>query len=550
MRNNRRISFANVVLIICTVLLFICPRMSLSADLEDGEHKEYYKGNRIKRIWNVKDGKSHGSWVSFHKNGTKNEVLDYKKGYLNGEQKKYFDSGNIEQEWNMLKGKKQGIEKKYFGDGHIKSIKNYKNNRMDGEQKFYRSSGLIHRERYYKNGKLSGTQKDYWLNGNISVISKYKNGKLHGKFKTFSPSGELLKTSLYEEGKPLRTQEENYRLEKSNKIKKVLAAAKSVRKEYYDTGELKSISQFKGSMLHGLVKEYFENGGSRSVKHYIEGLEDGIQIMYFDNGNVASRNFYKEGKYDGIQEYFYRNGVLRARERYSRGVLDGLQEYYYENGVLMARKVYAQGNLLRLQKFVYEDGVLKTIEELIENQLIVREVIADKESRSGVNESQLADIFISADYQEYYENGNLKIELQVKNPKLVFERIYYEEGGLKYELKWSGSNNFYYESYSPFGDMEGSEYVSVYKKSELIQHDEFCKLLNGVQGQNGCDIPTADADKPCKSSSDCQAMCLAYGVQPEDQVQGKCSTTSLEFVGCYSQVEEGIAGRLQGDCPT
>ncbi len=529
-------------------LNFLSVSHAAEEGLPDGEHREFYNAARVKKFWNVKDGQIHGSYKTYYKSGKLKEELQYEQGELHGLQKKYFETGVVSGQWNMLKGKKQGAEQLYYPNGQVKEVNNYKNNRFDGKQIKYRKTGLVHKERTYKNGKLSGTQKDYWLNGQISVVSKYQNGRLHGEFKTYSPSGELLKISLYEDGQPVRTEKENERFERSNEVKKILDATKVVKKSFYDTGELQSVSQFENGVLHGLVKEYFENGGARSVQHYVEGLLDGIQIIYFDNGQIASKNIYSEGKYNGIQEFFYRNGVLRARENYVMGKMDGLQEYYYENGVLLARKVYTMGNLLRLQKFIYEDGVLKTIEELIENQLIVREIVDKEESKDDVEESILTDVFIQADIQEFYENGNLKLELEIKNAKRVLQRIYYEEGGLHYEIKWDGGEQLYYESYGIAGVMEKSEYADIHKRSDLVAHQEFCDLMDGEMLENGCDIPAKDSGTPCEDSDECQAFCVAYNAKRDDKVKGECSARSLTINGCYHLVEDGVATQQKGDC--
>lgn len=506
------------------------------------EEQSFHANGKLKAEWTSVNGKKEGEFKEYLDTGVLKRQYLFKDDVQHGTQVEYFSNGNIKREYEMFKGRLQGEEKTYFESGELNKVTTYKNNRRDGPALVYRKTGLLQRESNYKNGRLSGLRKDFWLNGQISTLAKYQNGKLHGEFKTFSPEGKMLKVSYYKNGKPISNAPNSSQTQDIRAISEAL----SVKKDFYETGGLKSIAQFRNGLFHGMLKRFFDSGATKSITHYYEGLRDGVQIVYYESGIVASQLFYKDDKLHGIQKFFYRNGVLRARERYEDGIQNGVQEYYYENGVMLSRKFFRQGNLLRLQRFVYENGVLKTIEELIENQQIVRNV---EEAEEEEVELLLSEYFLEADIQEFFDNGNIRLELETKESGAVFQRLYYEGGGLEYEIKWAqGDDRLYYEYYDSVGRLEKAERASIYKLTDLIRHQDFCDSLGGEMIKNHCRLTTTDSNNDCIDSEQCQAMCITRGKNEGEEAQGKCSPYSDMSDGCYNIVTQGAASAPRGQC--
>lgn len=540
----------------CNNRLFILPKVTLylllvstSFVLSSGavfasdevEEQSIYPSGKIKAEWISVEGKKEGVYKEYFENGNLSKEYIFVQDKQEGRQLRYFNNGNIKEEMDMRKGRKQGEQKIFYESGELHKVITYKNNRRDGGALVYRKTGLLQRESNYKNGRLSGVRKDFWLNGQISTLAKYQNGKLHGEFKTFSPEGKLLKVSYYRNGKPVS----NNPSQKGDDIR-AISDAMSVKKDFYDTGELKSIAQFRNGLFHGMLKRFFDTGATKSITHYYEGLRNGVQIVYYDSGIVASQLFYKDDKLDGIQKFFYRNGVLRAKEKYREGEQHGVQEYYYENGVMLSRKFFRRGNLLRLQRFVYENGVLKTIEELIRNQQIVREV--DEAEEENV-ELLLSEYFLEADIQDYYENGNIKLEMETKDSGMVFQRLYYEGGGLEYEIRYApGEDMLYYEKYDTVGGLEAAEKKSIRKRADLIRNEEFCTSLKGEMVEDMCRLSTTDSSNDCLDTDQCQAFCVTQGKTEGQEAQGKCSAYSDLNDGCYNVIVQGVASAPQGNC--
>ena len=74
----------------------------------------------------------------------------------------------------------------------------------------------------------------------------------------------------------------------------------------------------------------------------------------------------------------------------------------------------------------------------------------------------------------------------------------------------------------------------------LPDNEQDCLAQGGVWGPQGmlqtdmCDLPAADAGRPCTSSSQCQGLCLASDASST----GTCSPRVLNF-GCFDVVEDG-----------
>ena len=75
----------------------------------------------------------------------------------------------------------------------------------------------------------------------------------------------------------------------------------------------------------------------------------------------------------------------------------------------------------------------------------------------------------------------------------------------------------------------------------LPENEQDCLAQGGVWGPQGmmqrdmCDLPAADAGKPCTGSDQCQGLCLAS----DASATGVCSPRVLNF-GCFDVIEDGV----------
>ena len=86
---------------------------------------------------------------------------------------------------NLFNGKRHGVFTEYYKNGQIKLDYNYKNGVIDGAYKSYYENGQIEKNCNYINGKFDGSYKSYYENGNLMDQLHYKNGNKVGQFHSF-----------------------------------------------------------------------------------------------------------------------------------------------------------------------------------------------------------------------------------------------------------------------------------------------------------------------------------------------------------------------------
>lgn len=66
-------------------------------------------------------------------------------------------------------------------------------------------------------------------------------------------------------------------------------------KEYYDTGKIRLMQNYRHGKLDGMSREYYENGKIREERNYQNGDREGVTREYDNTGRLKSEAFYKDG---------------------------------------------------------------------------------------------------------------------------------------------------------------------------------------------------------------------------------------------------------------
>jgi hypothetical protein len=82
----------------------------------------------------------------------------------------------------------------------------------------------------------------------------------------------------------------------------------SIARIYYDSGMIKSITEYKDSIPHGGYTEYYESGQVKIESYYIKGKIDGEEHAYYPDGTKKYIKHYKEGREYGYQQLFNQDG--------------------------------------------------------------------------------------------------------------------------------------------------------------------------------------------------------------------------------------------------
>ena len=326
--------------------------------------------------------------------------------------RKYDSNGNLFIYSYAIDGK--NIDRGYYSDGKLAYIQELK---------------IIKGQPPIPNGKYI----EYYKNGQIKVQGNNKDGKRDGEFKAFLRNGKSAGSVFYKDGKIIKstlvnsmkdnasfslTTDINYNLN-SNEIitdeflngllkqyfiynKNRLLDGES--REYYEEGDIKSISHFKNDIPDGVFISYYQNGNIENKYAYVNGQANGECFSYYENGKLEERYFLKNGEIDGEAFAYYPSGKLRGKEVQKLGKREGESIIYHENGNIKQKSTFKndkrEGDL-----FIYfPSGKLRQTEKYI-NGKIEGEVI------------------------EYYESGTIKEKAYFINDKQEKEHFFYDKKG-------------------------------------------------------------------------------------------------------------------------
>ena len=326
--------------------------------------------------------------------------------------RKYDSNGNLFIYSYAIDGK--NIDRGYYSDGKLAYIQELK---------------IIKGQPPIPNGKYI----EYYKNGQIKVQGNNKDGKRDGEFKAFLRNGKSAGSVFYKDGKIIKSTlvnsmrdnasfslvtDINYNLN-SNEIitdefpngllkqyfiynKNGLLDGES--REYYEEGDIKTISHFKNDIPDGVFISYYQNGNIENKYAYVNGQANGECFSYYENGKLEERYFLKNGEIDGEAFAYYPSGKLRGKEVQKLGKREGESIIYHENGNIKQKSTFKndkrEGDL-----FIYfPSGKLRQTEKYI-NGKIEGEVI------------------------EYYESGTIKEKAYFINDKQEKEHFFYDKKG-------------------------------------------------------------------------------------------------------------------------
>ncbi len=173
---------------------------------------------------------------------------------------------------------------------------------------------------------------------------------------------------------------------------------------------------------------------------------------YYKTGELKQEGHIKKRKQDGQWKSYYKSGGLASIKNYSKGKLDFKGISYRKDGSISSEK-YIKNNKKHTKKY-YKTGELflkiemSKVNEGFKNDyykngnLKIERPYKDKELEgvckfyyeTGEKEWEInyTESYKQGNYKQYYKNGNLKLEGNHENDlKVGTENHYYEDGSLK-----------------------------------------------------------------------------------------------------------------------
>ena len=142
-------------------------------------------------------------------------------------------------------------------------------------------------------------------------------------------------------------------------------------KSYYQSGNLRSVGNFKHGILDGIVTGYYEDGTIQVRAIYDNGVKQGRVIHYYPNGTKQLEAFYTDDKFDGVRSTWYENGKPMETMPYSKGLAHGTGRTYYESGGVFEEAKFEYGTPKYM--IIYnEDGSIADKKGWLDKKIIER----------------------------------------------------------------------------------------------------------------------------------------------------------------------------------
>ena len=276
--------------------------------------------------------------------------------------RKYDKNGNLSIYTYAIEGK--NTDKGYYSDGKLAYILELK---------------LLKGKTPIPNGKYI----EYYKNGQIKVQGNNKEGKRDGEFKAFLRNGKSAGSVIYKDGKIIKSTlvnsmkdnasfslvtDINYNLNSheivtdefpNQLLKQYFIFNKNglldgESREYYEEGDIKSVSLFKNNVADGIFISYYQNGNIKEKHTYKNGNEEGEGLFYYENAKLEEKYFMKNGKLDGEAFAYYPSGKLLQKRKFINGKAEGELVEYYENGVVK-EKAYFINDKQEKEHFFYDE---------------------------------------------------------------------------------------------------------------------------------------------------------------------------------------------------
>ena len=170
---------------------------------DNGYFERYYTNNGIV----ISEGKmqnnfEQGIWKIYNgKDGSLQEINEFKNGLVNGECKEFWKNGNlriIDLDTLTLEG--NGKELRYFSNGQLDCAFNFKNLKIEGQFIRYNENGTIIEESNRLGGISNGPFIIYYNNGQKEYEGNVILGRPNGEILYYHKDGTLDKSINFQNG--------------------------------------------------------------------------------------------------------------------------------------------------------------------------------------------------------------------------------------------------------------------------------------------------------------------------------------------------------------
>jgi len=219
------------------------------------------------------------------------------------------------------------------------------------------------------------------------------------------------------------------------------------QKQYYETGELKAEANVKDGT--GVVKTYYQSGAIKSIRNYVDHKKEGSQKDFYESGSLQGEGKVNDGT--GVDKQYYEGGALKSITNYVQYEKEGEYKEFNEDGSLKETKNYDDYSRKKLQ----DEMMIKNAEEL--------------QKKDGP-------------YFQYYPTGAVMVEGNLKNGKMAgLQKYFYENGGIRAMVEYKNEKREMEQEYFENGELKIERTFQKGKLKEVKRYDEKGSLLSAKE---------------------------------------------------------------------
>jgi len=374
------------------------------AEVEDIVLSKIALDNSYKPIIHLDDPVSRQIQAIFEKINYTESDNDFWMQYYIPYYKKVYGNGQFEVFINQLFSNINVPEVQSYVKKNEKELKAFRNDIADyfnliqaTRQLAYKSRDTVKNKYYYESGVLVGkgvliNNKTlvgpwvfYYPAGNTKCVGNYNDaGGKEGEWTFYFYPETLKATEIFKNGK-----------------------LEGVQKNYFDNGNISSVSEYKNDLLDGLVTSYYYSGNKKSIQNYKLDKKDGVQKAFHSNGVMSELNTYTNGVLSGASHTYFKSGKLKEVDQYTDSKEDGHYTAYHENGTLSIEGQNIKGKAEGEWKYYDSKGKINEIHHYVNN------------TEDGLHE-------------EYYDNGQRSLSYNAKKGEIDGETDFFDKGGRLY----------------------------------------------------------------------------------------------------------------------
>ncbi|MBI4946461.1 MAG: toxin-antitoxin system YwqK family antitoxin [Bacteroidetes bacterium] len=230
-------------------------------------------------------------------------------------------------------------------------------------------------------------------------------------------------------------------------------------KYYYDTGELKTISDFSKDGFVCRTRHYFPGNILMAEGKYVNEKRDSVWKFYNAPNALVSEESYKNGKKDGVEKNYSPQGKLVEEKNWKDSILNGTWKQYYEDGGIKTEGAYNAGFLEGEIKYYYPGKIISTVGHYQHSLKHGKWIYYDRRGLVVIGRENYSLEKLEGEFGEWYEkDGKPKVKGKYLNGM--------EEGKWEY---WDENGNIQKEANYSFGRLHGyylEYYEDAKKKAE------------------------------------------------------------------------------------